>query len=154
MDDDDDFLTAVMEGVLDFPIHLHEMNNKIFTPFEINDSIDTPLTKMDQDIQFYSNSSYIQNTKCDYYLEDKFITKVAGNQQNKGLSFFHLNVKSLAKHFDELDLYINSLRLEFTFIALTETWLDDSKQDLYGMQNYTTVNRFITEKREAVYLYI
>ena len=47
----------------------------VFIPFEINESIDTPLTEMDPDIQFYSNSQYTHGAKCDYYLEDRFISK-------------------------------------------------------------------------------
>ena len=52
MDDDDGFYSAVLEGLLNFPFDFHEMNNKVFIPFEINESIDTPLTEMDPDIQF------------------------------------------------------------------------------------------------------
>ena len=39
-------------------------------------------------------------------------------------------------------MYINSLKLEFTMIALTETWLDKNKQDLYIMPKYNCINRF------------
>ena len=31
---------------------------------------------MDPDIQYYSISNYTQGAKCDYYLEDQFISKV------------------------------------------------------------------------------
>ena len=48
----------------------------IFNPFEINDSIETPLTNCDPDYMFYSDAQYIQNTDCEYYLEDKFISQV------------------------------------------------------------------------------
>ena len=40
-DDDDNFYSAVIEGMLDCSFRLQEINNKIFTPFEINDSFDT-----------------------------------------------------------------------------------------------------------------
>ena len=153
--DDDDFHSAVLEGLLNFPFDFHEMNNKVFMPFEINESIDTPLTEMDPDIQFYSNSHYTHGAKCDYYLEDQFISKVVGKKQCNQLSFFHLNVKSIPKHFDELEMYINSLKLEFTMIALTETWLDKSKQDLYNMPKYNCINRYRKQRRGGgVSLYI
>ena len=95
----------------------------VFIPFEINESIDTPLTEMDPDIQFYSNSQYTHGAKCDYYLEDRFISKGVEKKCNQ-LSFFHLNVKSIPKHFNELEMYINSLKLEFTMITLTVTRTD------------------------------
>ena len=138
---------AFILGIKYTEFDFHEMNNKVFIPFEINESIDTPLTEMDPDIQFYSNSQYTHGAKCDYYLEDQLISKVAGKEQCNQLSFFHLNVKIIPKHFDELEMYVNSLKLEFTMIALTETWLDKSKQDLYNMPKYNCINRFRKQRR-------
>ena len=43
--------SAVLEGLLNFPFDFHEMNSKVFIPLEINESIDTPLTEMNPDIQ-------------------------------------------------------------------------------------------------------
>ena len=52
-------------------------------------------------------------------------------------------------------MYINSLKLEFTMITLTETWLDKSKQDLYDMPKYNCINRFRKQRRGGgVSLYI
>ena len=45
----------------------------------------------------------------------------------QSITLFRLNAKSISKHFDEFEMYINSLKLEFTMIALTETWFDQSK---------------------------
>ena len=42
-----------MEGVLGYSYKFHEMNQKVFIPFEINDQSDTPLTEIDPDMQFY-----------------------------------------------------------------------------------------------------
>ena len=133
-----------MENLLDRSYPYHEMSNKIFISFEISDSIDTPLTEVDPDIQFYSSVEYIQSTKCDYYLEDKFISIIAEkNESARNLSFFHINIKSLPKHYDELEIYLNSLSFKISFIALSETWLDECKQDLYELPNYTSINKFM-----------
>ena len=52
-------------------------------------------------------------------------------------------------------MYVNSLKLEFTMIALTETWLDKSKQDLCNMPKYNCINRFRKQRRGCgVSLYI
>ena len=77
LDEDNEFHSAVMENLLDCSYPYHEMNNNICIPFEVNDSIDTPLTEVDPDIQFYWSVQYIQSTKCDYYLKDKFISIIA-----------------------------------------------------------------------------
>ena len=69
--------------------------------------------------------------------------------------FFHLNIKSLPKHYDELNLYLDSLKVKFPFIALTETWLSEGTEELYGIQNYNVVNRFRKgRKGGGVTLYI
>ena len=145
-----------MECVSDFPYQFHEMNDKVFIPFEINESINTPFTEMDPDIQFYSSTHYALNTRCDYYIEDTFVTNIAEKNQYKNkLSLFHNNVKSLPKHYDELESYINSLNFTFSFIALTENWLDESKQDLYDLQGYSCLHKFRKGKRGGgVSLYI
>ena len=76
-DDDDDFHSAVINGMLDRSFWLHEINNKIFTPFEINDSFDTPFVDIDPDYEYYTNFHHSGNLNCDYYFEDKFRCKFA-----------------------------------------------------------------------------
>ena len=46
-DDDDDFHCAILEGISDCAFRLQEMNNKVFTPFEINDRLDAPFGDID-----------------------------------------------------------------------------------------------------------
>ena len=38
-DDDDDFLSAILEGVIHSTVQFHEMNSQIFFPFEVNETI-------------------------------------------------------------------------------------------------------------------
>ena len=53
-----------------------------------------------------------ENIRCNYYFEDVFSEKMKEVDKST-LSMFHLNVKSLSKHFDELELYLNSLDVKF-----------------------------------------
>ena len=147
-DEDQDFFAAVLEGILDHTFRLHEINSKVFSPFEINQDLDTPLSEIDPDLQYYSESNYIQNMNCDYYFGDSFQNNISNNTNycNK-MSFFHINIKSLPKHFDDLDLYLNSLDYTFSFVGLTETWLDESKHDLFDLPGYNCVNRFRKGKK-------
>ena len=66
--------------------------------------------------QFYENSEALD---CRYYdsstFNDKFSTKSALS------SFFHLNINSLNLHFDELEVFLNSLNCNFDVIGLSET---------------------------------
>ena len=48
---DDDFYSAIIEGVSECGFRLHEIKETVFTPFEINDSPYTPLFEIDPDVQ-------------------------------------------------------------------------------------------------------
>ena len=107
-----------------------------------------PLTEMDSDMQFYSDSHNIQNLNCDYYLEEKFIKEIE-DYSTKGnhLSLFHLNIKSLLKHYDELQIFLKSLEHKFSIVGLTETWLDENKHDLYDLPDYNCIHRYREGRR-------
>ena len=147
-DDNNSFHNAVIEGMLDCSFHHHEMNNKVFMPFEINEGSDTPFSEIDPDFQFYTDNYYIKNTQCDYYIEDTFVNKFTQSGSfDRNLSIFHLNIKSLPKHCDELEMYLDSLKFPFSFIGLTETWLDECKENLYDIPKYVSVTRSRKTKR-------
>ena len=131
-DDNDSFHNAVIGGMLDCSFHHHEMNNKVFTPVEINDRSDTPFSEIDPDFQFCTDNYYITNSQCDYYKEDAFVNKFTQSGSfDRNLSIFHLNIKSLPKHCDELEMYLDSLKFPFSFIDLTETWFDECNENLW-----------------------
>ena len=58
------------------------------------------------------------------------------------LSLFHMNIRSLPKHIDELEQYLDSLKVTFSIIGLTETRLNEAKEDLYSMKNYLSINEY------------
>ena len=71
---------------------------------------------------------------CDYHIDDSFQNNISNNTNcSNKMSLFHINIKSLPKHFDDLDLYLNSLDYTFSFDGLTETWLDECKHDLIDL---------------------
>ena len=156
IDDDNEFYSTILEGMLDCPFNVHEMSKKVFIPFEINDEFDTPLTEIDPDMQFYLESNYIKNTKCDYYIEDTFVKNISKIQkQKRALSMFHVNIKSLPKHFDELQQYLHMLAYDFSLIGISETWLNENNVDLYDLNGYVTIKDCRKERRGGgVSLYI
>ena len=46
---DDEYTTAILENIVNYPTSLEDISNNIFVPFEINDS-DSPLSETDPDI--------------------------------------------------------------------------------------------------------
>lgn len=57
---------------------------------------------------------------CKYYDIDTLNSEF---QKNNHISFLHLNIRSLTKHFDNFQELLNSLKIRFKIIALTETRL-------------------------------
>ena len=44
-------------------------------------------------------------------------------------------------------MYLNSLDFKFSFIGLSETWLDDNKEEFYDLKGYSSVNRYRKDKK-------
>ena len=115
----------------------------IFNPFEINDYIENPMIDIDPDFNFYKGTQYIRSTQCDYYLEDKFISEISCNESlNNSLSLFHMNIRSLPKYFDELEIYLESLKYQFSIIGITETRLNASNEESYSLKKYSSINEY------------
>ena len=47
----------------------------------LNNRIDTPLTEIDPDLQFFTESHYICSTKCEYYFEKQFDSEMSENRK-------------------------------------------------------------------------
>ena len=140
IDDDCEFLETLAEfqqwdSLIPFDILVAQ--NKIFSPFELNEDLNLPLFDSDPDIQFYNNQCNNSLYSCNYYLEDSFNKRVADLNISPGcLSMIHTNIRSTAKHMNKFDLYLNNLKHEFPIIALSETWLNENNCDRYGMNGY------------------
>ena len=73
----------------------------------------------------------LKNTKRDYYIEDTLIKTIPNMEEDKrALSMFHMNIRSLPKHFDELQQYLNVLKYDFSVIGISETWLGENNADI------------------------
>ena len=53
----------------------------------------------------------------------------------------------MPKHYDELVIFLEPLGHDFSFIGLTETWLDEYKHDLYDLPDYNCIHIFIVGRR-------
>ena len=137
IDDDDVFLANIREGIINDYYKLLSSDD-IFMPFKINDK--SPFNDINPDFQYFNDSDCINNTKCDYYLEETFNDKFEkySDLQDK-FSLFHMNIKILHS---ELGTYSDSLCIKFSIIRLTETGMGENKEALYDIPKYTCINRF------------
>ena len=145
--------------VEDWPNHnkmsLSYLSDKLFLPFELNDSDRSILSDTDPDLHFYNGmSQYV--TQCNYYLEPYFNEHMANKVAitNSIFSLCHVNIRSIRKNLSELESYLEVLDHEFSIIGLTETWLNDSSCEIYGINGYNTVERHRTRTGGGVALFI
>jgi len=63
------------------------------------------------------------------------------NADRNCLSFFHLNIGSLSRHHSEFSCYLLNLRVKFSVIGLTETWLKPENYDLFDLDGYNHMSQ-------------
>lgn len=92
-----------------------------FKPFDFQDHKHYVLENdSDPEIHFYQNI----NMDCEYYSEDKF----NANVKMEGFSVVHFNSRSLYSNFSKINDYLQQFQQKFSAIAISETWLRDSKE--------------------------
>ena len=52
----------------------------------------------------------------------------------------HLNTRSIVNKFDSFKELTKSLNIPLDIIGLTETWLNDTNEDLFKLENYDFIN--------------
>ena len=106
----------------------------------------------DPDINFYNDIQRLYADNSPYLYEDHLSTSLSklANQPNFGL--FHINIRSLAAHKDELAALLKMLNYQFPVVGMTETWLTDITSSLYNIDGYVGEfnNRCIGEKGGGV----
>lgn len=55
------------------------------------------------------------------------------------LSVLHLNIRSLRNHYDDLICLISTLKHDFHFIALSETWLSNNTNNNLNIPGYLAI---------------
>ena len=57
-----------------------------------------------------------------------------------GMSFIHVNMRSLVNMFAEFMSYLSTSKQKFTFIILTETWVSSDRDVGYAIPGYKSFN--------------
>ena len=101
---------------------------------------------LDPDCNLLATSNTALTTK--YYLESDIneITKCNDNYV-RGLSLMHLNIRSIPKSIDKLSNYLTLLDLQFSIIALSETWLNNETSEIYELPEYRCIHLTRPSKR-------
>ena len=118
------------------------LKQKVFNPFF--DDPETSHVLMNSNLDpnpnfFTANSELLSN--CIYLISSEF-NKIPFPPD--AFSAFHVNIRSLPKHFDNLSEYLRSFNIFFSVVAVSETWLHKSNSDLFNIPGY----HFISNSRE------
>ena len=136
--------------MLDNKIDFVELEKLVFNPFEWNENINFPMCDLDPDLQYFADSRFSNNRSCDYYTEETFNSFIEKEQllDRNSPSYLLHNVRSIAKHFPEIALFLNELQLQFDFLTITETWLNETNYELFNIDGYQVpVQYYRSDKR-------
>ena len=146
--DDNEFNKTISESWLKpIDIRLDDLEKLVFNPFSISGcDVNFPLCHSDPDMQFYNNSETNNILKsCSYLVEDSFNKRCLELRNESDLfSVIHSNARRIPKNFDN---FLENVEIQFTAIGVSETWLNETNQNLYGIKGYSQVNNYRPEKR-------
>ena len=93
------------------------------------------LTKMPNLGDFDNDENFVQSISSKY-LNVRDLSELSINKTD--LSLFHINLRSLTAHFDELHTLLGNLKIPFDFIGITETkpYKDNDFLTNVTIQNY------------------
>jgi len=112
------------------------LDDIVFKPFESEK--DGEGDDLDPDFNFFET---VSNLHCKYYREKEFISLHNNLTRSRSLSLLHHNIRSASKNLEQLIEYVTSLGFTFSVIGLSETWLQESTMDIYGIANYTATHQ-------------
>ena len=116
------------------------LNNSINSSDNYDDFVSSNLNTNSEELD-YNFDAYdpVQNPSCTYLTENQF-KNMSFNNVDETFSLLHLNIRSINKHFDDLQqLLANPLNNSFSLIGLTETWLSQSTNQPYALPGYDFV---------------
>ena len=135
------------------------LENKSFESLKYNISDATEDILLDNSCDPDSNyfNTEIKNFDTPYVIPEEFHIQFKSHISD-GLSFLHINIRSINKNFENFNLFLSSLAFTFSVICFSETCLDKttiSNESLYELPNYTSIHQVRKQKRGGgVSLYI
>ena len=100
-----------------------------------------------------NNETIINN--CHYCTENQFIDKMCTSVGDE-LTLLHFNIRSMNNKIDNLNVFLQNQRSNFTAIGISETWFSsNSDVNLYSLPGYSLVtNSRSGKKGGGVALYV
>ena len=145
--DDNEFInTVVYYSQLSMNLSTLEYLNKcVYNPFSYDRKRALLNNKdIDPDLNYFNTE--IENNKCTYYLVEEF-NNIAPTADT--FSIMHINCNSLFGNFDNFVDLVDSVNNIFDVIAVSETHLNGTADDLVNLHGYTFINKNRTYKSKG-----
>lgn len=147
---DAEFHDAISCSMHNF-INEHSINeHRILDPLNLNNIENTQyeIDEFDPDLNYYNDFTCVQNVQnCSYYLEDMYIKKISSNQIMKNsFSLIHFNIRSAPRNLDKVEKLFSTLEMDFTVVALSETWLNCNNYHCHSLPGYNMESNFRSDR--------
>ena len=151
--DNKEFFSALQSRHIPISVDKDRLERLLFNPVTFDDErYLLNNINIDPDVHLFSHITGYNST---YLLESEFNELESTTVSANNFSLIHLNCRSLNKNYDHIVNYINMIKLHFSIIACTETWLTSSNEEYFGIKGYNFLckNR-ITKPGGGVGMYI
>ena len=81
-----------------------------------------------------------------YMVQDEVNAIFKSKQSILGFSVFHVNIRSLLGKLDDIKSLVANMHQPFSVIGISETWLNDTTQDLVNLPGYSFLSNHRTTK--------
>ena len=112
--------------------------------------------ELNLDVNYFLDVHYFLPPDTKYYAPGEVKDQLRSLQLN-GFSVLHLNIRSMKKHFEPFQDFIESLNFKFNAICLLETWLQlheisDSNFQLPGYYSFHLTRE--NHRRGGLYIFL
>ena len=146
VEDDAEFVSTISgnnENKAKITLDVLKDQQKLFTPFELNDDHESPLTDIDPDIQFYNNHCNSVLNSCDYYIEDSLNAKLKSlNIKENCFSLVHANIRSAPHNLSKFENYLSNINHCFSIIGMSESRVKEYNIDSQNINGYKSEHVF------------
>ena len=131
---DDDFFDTAGPSLAECEANVTQ--NDTFFDNHVSDSFNSLSQEFEYD---FDVENQLQSPSSEYLTLSQF-NNVVKEYDDTTFSLIHFNIRSINKHFEELQLFLNKpIRQKFSVIGLTETWLSQDSSLPYALDGYDFV---------------
>lgn len=102
--------------------------------------------KFDKDID-PNNNGFNTYKLSNYASEDALNSIISHSDFNTTFSVLHINARSLLKNLDAVCCLLSRIHYKFSVVVVTETWTDNSTEDLVDLPGYNKIIKHRTNKK-------